>query len=353
MKKTILNLGFILLAALVMCSCEDKSVPKSFIGKWDMTNDRESSIQKNIEIKEGNTFIETWTVYDDDGELYGELEISGRCEFMETKGEGYLKSHALCLVYDLKSLSDPEGILEALEMEDYFKKENDSYESAKRQDKAYGLQKAHVKDSKLIYDGGELQLIDEVMEKLMEERKNVQKNDENNNSSTQSREELPHLLTVANVEYWDNVKDQGSNTYGPNNMLDGNPSTAWAVNLEKASYDGDKLYGPIFTLRCKKLSHIVINNGYAKSDEAYKNNARASHIIFCNADNVSDEDEQASYLFEGILKDTPDKQTLNIDPNLSCNNDIKKIQLIISIDGLRHGTKWNDLCVSEIEFWGY
>lgn len=177
--------------------------------------------------------------------------------------------------------------------------------------------------------------------------------DERTTNSAENEQDSPRLLTVANVEYWDNVKDQGGNTYGPNNMLDGNPATAWAVNLEKASYDCDKLYGPTFTLRCKKLSHIVINNGYAKSDEAYKNNARASHIIFCNADNVSDEDEQASYLFEGILKDTPDKQTLNIDPNLSCNNDIKKIQLIIPIDGLRHGTKWNDLCVSEIEFWGY
>ena len=73
----------------------------------------------------------------------------------------------------------------------------------------------------------------------------------------------PVVLTVQNVEYWDNLEAQGGNTYEPTNMLDGNPSTAWAVNLDRASYDSDKLYGPTFTVRCKKLSHIIIRNGYA------------------------------------------------------------------------------------------
>ena len=158
-------------------------------------------------------------------------------------------------------------------------------------------------------------------------------------------------LTVQNVEYWDNLAPQAGNTYEPINMLDGNPATAWAVNLDRASYDSDKLYGPTFTVRCKKLSHIVLRNGYAKNSASYTNNSRASRIIFCNADNVSDEDEEASYLYEGIVKDTPEPQTLTVSG--SANSDIHQIQMIFPNDGFRHGNKWNDLCVSEVEFWGW
>ena len=185
-------------------------------------------------------------------------------------------------------------------------------------------------------------------------------NSDNGNSSQQEeiyisndRVETPYKLNVINVEYWDNLNDQGNNTYVPANMLDGNPSTAWAVDLDKASYDCDKLYGPTFTLKCKKLSHIIIRNGYAKSKDSFKNNARASRIIFCNSANVSDEDEQSSYLYEGILKDTPDEQTLKISQDIPCNNNLTTVQMIFPVDGLRRGVKWNDLCVSEIEFYGY
>ena len=163
----------------------------------------------------------------------------------------------------------------------------------------------------------------------------------------------PIKLTVKNVEYWDNLAKQGENTYVPANMVDGNPKTAWAVNLDNASYDSDMLYGPVFTLNCRKLSYIVIQNGYAKSQEAFRNNARASRIIICNADKMSDENEAASYLYEGMLEDSPERQTLRIAPDLTCNRDVCKVQLVFPVDGLREGNKWNDLCVSEIEFYGY
>lgn len=166
MKKYLLHLGCMILVALALGGCEDKSVSKSFIGKWDTINNKEKSFQKIIEIKEGNTFVETWTVFDDDGNLLGELEIKGRCELTAT--EGVANQHALCFIYDLESLSDPDGILEAMEQEDYFKKENDSYESAKRRGKVYGVQNAHVSGSRLFFNGGEWKLIDEDMEKVLE-----------------------------------------------------------------------------------------------------------------------------------------------------------------------------------------
>lgn len=160
-------------------------------------------------------------------------------------------------------------------------------------------------------------------------------------------------LNVTNVEYSQNLEEEAGNTYVPANMLDGKASTAWAVNLDKANYDSDKLYGPVFYVECKKLSHIVIRNGYAKDENTFKNNARASRIIFCNPENVRDEDESTSYLYVGILKDILDEQTIDINPTRDCNRDIKKVQIIIPVDGIRHGEKWNDLCISEIEFYGY
>ena len=160
MKKILCCFVIVALSVIAFVSCGNKSVPNAYIGKWNMTNDKESSVQKVIEIKEGNVFVETWTVYDD------EVEIQGRCEFPSTEGVG--NDHALCLVYDLESLSDPEGILETFEMEDYFKNENENYESAKRKGQVYGFQDVYISGSTLHFKEGQWKLIDEAMEKLLE-----------------------------------------------------------------------------------------------------------------------------------------------------------------------------------------
>ena len=152
------------IAAISFSGCGNKSVYSAYIGKWDMTNDKESLLQRAIEIKDGNIFVETWTVYNDEGELAGEIEIQGKYEFADTEGK-YSKiggtDNALCLVYDLESLSDPDGILEALEAEEYFKNENESYESAKNQGKVYGFQDVHRNGSMLQFKGGQWTQIDE------------------------------------------------------------------------------------------------------------------------------------------------------------------------------------------------
>ena len=195
---------------------------------------------------------------------------------------------------------------------------------------------------------------DIVYEKLFDKIKDKQSNrKEKGDNSAIDKQESPHKLQVSNVEFGAISDSQASKNYGLFNMLDGKPSTAWIVNLNQTGYGNDVMYGPVFTLNCKKITHIIIHNGYAKSIEAYQNNTRALRLIFCNYDYLSDENKQVSYLYEGIIKDTPEKQTLVVNPNNICNNDIKKIQMVFPVDGLRYGTKWKDLCVSEIEFWGY
>lgn len=164
MKKYFCNFLIVLFSALSLCSCTNKSVPRCFIGKWDMVNDKTSSVQKVIEIKEGNIFVETWTIYDEDGEQIGQIEIQGKCKYSPTEG-GY-DSHALSLVYDLESLSDPDGILEEADMGNYFEKENENYESAKRAGQVYGYQDARVIESKLYFSEGYWTQIDEFLEEL-------------------------------------------------------------------------------------------------------------------------------------------------------------------------------------------
>ncbi|MBR5130988.1 MAG: hypothetical protein IKV04_00415 [Alistipes sp.] len=163
-----------------------------------------------------------------------------------------------------------------------------------------------------------------------------------------SAQGAPVKLKVVNASYDYSLAPQGGNTYGPWNMLDGNIATAWAVSLDNPYIiDGDMIYGPYFKLSCKKLSHIVIRNGYAKSASAYINNSRASYIYF--------EVETSDGLegFGASLKDTPDPQRLNAPLNESWNNNIKTIQMVFPYGNFIKGAKWNDLCITEIEFWGW
>ena len=169
-----------------------------------------------------------------------------------------------------------------------------------------------------------------------------------------SAQGAPVKLKVVKVSYDGSLAPQGGNTYGPSNMLDGNIATAWAVNLDSAIYDCDALYGPYFEVPCKKLSHIIIRNGYAKSASAYINNARASYIYFEVETNDGSEDMGCYGEGFGVnLKDTPDPQRLNAPLNESWNNNIKTIQMVFPYGNFIKGAKWNDLCITEIEFWGW
>ena len=164
-----------------------------------------------------------------------------------------------------------------------------------------------------------------------------------------SAQGAPVKLKVVNATSYYYLSPQSGNTYGPWNMLDGNIATTWAVSLnDNRIYEGSLIYGPVFEVPCKKLSHIVIRNGYGKSASAYINNARARRISF----EIEGNGELGG--FEASLKDTPDPQRLNAPSSADWNNNIVSIQLVFDADGgVIKGTKWNDLCISEIEFWGW
>lgn len=143
MKKSFIIVSMTALFIMGLVACNDAPKIDEFVGKWNMTNDEESSIQKTMELKEDHSFVETWTVYNEDGEEYAGLKIEGEYEIEIT--EDYFQ--ALCWHYNLASLSDPDNVLEELDMGDYFKNENKEYEDAKREHKIYGLQQVRVEKS--------------------------------------------------------------------------------------------------------------------------------------------------------------------------------------------------------------
>ena len=172
------------------------------------------------------------------------------------------------------------------------------------------------------------------------------------NASASKAQGVPELMKVINVEYDNSLASQTGNTYEARNLCDGFSTTAWAISLENAVYDNDMLYGPTFTIKCKELSHIIIRNGYGKNETSYKNNTRAARVVFYSCD----EQGKEHILYDGFLKDTPSPQRLEIASEKKGDNEIKRIGMKFYAQrdgGFYTGEKWNDLCVSEVEFWGY
>lgn len=164
------------------------------------------------------------------------------------------------------------------------------------------------------------------------------------------------LLKIVKVEYRGSLAPQGNNTYEAINLCDGNNATAWAISLDKVGiYDDNQLQGPVFTVNCKKLSHIIIRNGYCKSTDAFKNNTRAAKISFMSlTDDKNGNNEHL--LFYGFLKDEPTPQRLDVPLDLTDNNNVTQIRMDFNTQingGYYPGRKWNDLCISEVEFWGF
>ena len=61
-------------------------------------------------------------------------------------------------------------------------------------------------------------------------------------------------------------------------------------------------------------------------------------------------------MFDGSLRDRPVPQRLEIPLDIDGNSDIKQIGMNFNTQlngGYYAGEKWNDLCISEVEFWGF
>ena len=110
MKKSFIIVSMTALFIMGLVACNDAPKIDEFVGKWNMTNDEESSIQKTMELKEDHSFVETWTVYNEDGEEYAGLKIEGEYEIEITEDE--LPDYGITISTNenfLKSLITPRG----------------------------------------------------------------------------------------------------------------------------------------------------------------------------------------------------------------------------------------------------
>lgn len=151
------------------------------------------------------------------------------------------------------------------------------------------------------------------------------------------------------------LNNQAGNSYSASNMFDGKPSTAWAVRLSQTNYDSQPyLYGPIFKVNGSKIDHIVILNGYHKNSDLFKKNTRASWIRISRA-SAGNYPSSSDILWEGPLSDAMTPQTLSVSSLYDQSRPTDRVMLTFSSkydDQYYHGSKWDDLTISELEFWG-
>lgn len=121
--------------------------------------------------------------------------------------------------------------------------------------------------------------------------------------------------------------------YPVENIFDNNPNSAW-VKGKPGDGIGEWIevgFEPEFT-----LSQIKIINGYAKSKEIYSANNRVKKVVV----NFSNGKSQEFILLDGTLG----FQALKLP------KPVKVDSLKITIKDIYQGTKYNDTCISEIQF---
>lgn len=139
------------------------------------------------------------------------------------------------------------------------------------------------------------------------------------------------ILSVNNVSYAFNIETLSSlpsaqnNNYTVKMLSDKNLHTAWCANEDSKK--------TILKLSMIKPSQkkIIIINGYAKNKKTYYNNSRAKKLVISTK----------SKTFEVLLKDSPLFQTVDIESTDYAS---------LNITEYYHGSKYRDLCISELVF---
>jgi len=134
--------------------------------------------------------------------------------------------------------------------------------------------------------------------------------------------------TILSSEYGENVVDK---KYPVSNAIDENPATAWVFEGKYSEFKGFK--GLLISFDKElEIDGISIINGYAKNDSIYKQNNSVSEfeIIFSN---------KSKQQFK--CNETLEYQDFHFPKQ-------KVKWVIIKVLSERKGTKYNDLCISEI-----
>lgn len=132
------------------------------------------------------------------------------------------------------------------------------------------------------------------------------------------------------------LADDGTITYGPENTIDADPSTAW--NSDDPADDGR---GEVLTYRFSEpidLRGVGFINGYDKSDEIFEANHRIKELRLTTDGTVQ--------LIS--LDDTPEPQDVRFEFGLTSKVEIEVVD-VYEGDGFEGGLS-ADLALSEISF---
>ncbi len=166
---------------------------------------------------------------------------------------------------------------------------------------------------------------------------------------------------------WNVIDDYGYTIkgYPLSNMMDGNPATTWAGSLDyieddgSKTFDDSKVYGDIplgFKIKVQgsKVRYLTITAGYAKSATAYRNNSVPTRIaVYDGRCRVNDGGEfigeDGNRADPVVVKDLAKSMGSQI-VDLGAGIDTDTLWFIIlDVD---RGVKYNDLCISDLAFYG-
>lgn len=178
-----------------------------------------------------------------------------------------------------------------------------------------------------------------------------------NSKSDYEPENIRKLKLSASNGGVEPLAPQYGNSYTARNLVDGNPATGWAIPLDDYDYDDTPIWGPILHVSgAKKIDYIMFTNGYAKSKDIFNKNTRASWVqIYRPIPPDTGYPDPEDILYEGPLKDISSPQKLKVNPRFDFRRPIGDFVVTFAgraDNGYYYGNKYNDLVISEIEFWG-
>lgn len=161
--------------------------------------------------------------------------------------------------------------------------------------------------------------------------------------------------------YVSNVRDIANtlapahgNTYYASNLFDNNSNTAWSITMSRFFPDNDMRWGPTMNINAKKLNYVKIQNGYGKGGNTYYNNTRPAWIMIYRVGSRGGYPNQKDIIYAGPLEDTMSYQTLPVNSKYDNSRPTKEVGIAFSASDSDYywGRKWQDLTVSELEFYG-
>lgn len=160
---------------------------------------------------------------------------------------------------------------------------------------------------------------------------------------------LSHAITsipIDNAKASSTLLDKGKNTYRPENMImkkNVHPFyQTWGATYQ------DRPITLEFTMGAQQVSVITLFNGNLSDSAAYENNSLAKHIrIYLNTkDNLVKKVVLAKPKWDGYKKTHAD--IIVFDKPLE---NVRKI--IIEIEDIYPGRKWEDVFITKVKFWGF